>query len=547
MKLDWNVLLETDSAVEEYKGSENWEKGPLHILRKFPEGRLLENRAVVSIRMEADDRVYMNGYQSWTVSEEKGPQDRLFGIHGMPPAITRQYKLDRYGDYHFHKYSGKKGQFHGYSWCWFRHGDTCRFFGSLFEDNGYTVFDYDASAGELVIRKDNELVHVSGDTNIFDLYYAEGNLSDIFDGWFYELGVTPRTREQIAGYSSWYNRYQDISNETIMEDLEGCRKLLKPNDLFQIDDGWEPFIGDWLQADEKKFPEGMKKAADDIHDAGFLAGLWLAPFVAETNSSIYKDHQDWFLKVNGKNWSCGSNWSGFYSLDIDNPEVTDYIRRVFHTVFDEWGYDLVKLDFLYGAAPFGTDDESRAGRMTRAMRFLREVCGDKLILGCGVPLMPAFGIVDYCRIGSDVSLNWDDAAYMRLAHRERVSTKNSITNTLNRGMLNGRAWYNDPDVFFLREDNIQLDQEEKEDLIKLDALLGGVYLTSDNPDSYTQEQRETYYRMREIADAELIHAEMKQNKGIEVLYREKDGTLKNEVLFAKRFRRRRLPRVGRKK
>ncbi len=36
--------------------------------------------------------------------------------------------------------------------------------------------------------------------------------------------------------------------------------------------------------------------------------------------------------------------------------------------------------------------------------IVRECCGDKLILGCGVPLMPAFGKVDYCRIGSDISL-----------------------------------------------------------------------------------------------------------------------------------------------
>ena len=52
------------------------------------------------------------------------------------------------------------------------------------------------------------------------------------------------------------------------------------------------------------------------------------------------------------------------------------MRRVFHRVLDEWGCDLVKLDFLYGAAPFGTAQESRAGRMIRAMDFLREVCGD---------------------------------------------------------------------------------------------------------------------------------------------------------------------------
>ncbi|EKC48560.1 hypothetical protein OBE_15116, partial [human gut metagenome] len=39
--------------------------------------------------------------------------------------------------------------------------------------------------------------------------------------------------------------------------------------------------------------------------------------------------------------------------------------------------------------------------MCEAMDFLRECVGEKMILGCGVPLMPAFGKVDYCRIGAD--------------------------------------------------------------------------------------------------------------------------------------------------
>ena len=44
--------------------------------------------------------------------------------------------------------------------------------------------------------------------------------------------------------------------------------------------------------------------------------------------------------------------------------------------------------------------------MCDAMDLIRECCQDKLVLGCGVPLMPAFGKVDYCRIGADIHLQW---------------------------------------------------------------------------------------------------------------------------------------------
>ena len=41
------------------------------------------------------------------------------------------------------------------------------------------------------------------------------------------------------------------------------------------------------------------------------------------------------------------------------------------------------------------------------MELLRTWCGQKQILGCGVPVMPAFGLVDYCRVSCDVGLDWD--------------------------------------------------------------------------------------------------------------------------------------------
>ena len=188
---------------------------------------------------------------------------------------------------------------------------------------------------------------------------------------------------------------------------------------------------------------------------------------------------------------------------LTTPEVQAYLKQVFDRVLKDWGFDLVKLDFLYGAAPFGNGRESRAGRMQRAMALLRSWCGDKLILGCGVPVMPAFGVVDYCRIGCDVSLDWDDVWYMRLFHRERVSTRQSIGNTVFRRQLNGRAYGSDPDVFFLREENCKLTPQQKDQLATVNALFSGILLTSDMPSRYTLEMREQYAALRDLS----AHAE----------------------------------------
>lgn len=146
--------------------------------------------------------------------------------------------------------------------------------------------------------------------------------------------------------------------------------------------------------------------------------------------------------------------------------------------------------------------------MRRAVNFLRELCGDHLIIGCGVPLMPAFGLVDYCRIGCDVGFDWDGSFIMKMAHRERISTKQSLENTLFRRGLNGRAFGNDPDVFFLRSDNLKLSETQKTMLARADALLGSVFFTSDDMSAYDEEKRETYRALRHLRSAENVRVRM---------------------------------------
>ena len=505
--LEWRVTVGTPDGSEAQMGRVPFSNGPIHIVCTLPEGTLTRAVATVPLQLADGEKIFMNGYQTWTNCPEYTGRSRIRGLRGVPKAVVNRFGFDRYGDYHFVKYPNRSGITHGFSWCYFRLGARFRLIASLDEKPGYTMFRYDSRKGVLTIERDCAGVDCSGKFHAFALFLAEGSEEEVFDRWFAAMKLPAPTAQPLRGYSSWYNRYEDITEQTIRADLSGCEKLLSKGDLFQIDDGWEPAVGDWLEPDETKFPGGLQPLAEQIHDAGFLAGLWLAPFVCRKGSALMEAHPDWLLRVNGEPWSCGSNWGGFYSLDIDNPEVMDYLRRVFHRVLHEWGFDLVKLDFLYGAAPFGTNQESRAGRMIRAMDFLREVCGEKLILGCGVPVMPAFGRVDYCRVSCDVSLDWDDKWFMRLFHRERVSTKQAIENTIFRRQLNGRAYLSDPDVFFLREDNLRLSEEQKLLLARVNALLGGVLLTSDDPSAYTDRQREVYRELLHLRDARQIRVD----------------------------------------
>ena len=488
----------------------------LHITEELPQDVIVLAEASMHVPLGPQGRIFMNGYQTWTYCPEYDRNGKTRGIGHLPKAIIDHYGLDRYGDYDFVDYPNKAGVTHGVSYCYFREGERFRLIASLDEKPGYTLFQYDSASHELRIRRDCEGIRCGGSYPLFDLFLAEGTEDEVFDAWFAALGIRPRTEERIAGYSSWYNRYEDISADSIRADLEGCADQLQPGDLFQIDDGWEPAVGDWLAPDEKKVPQGMKAAADEIHAKGLRAGLWLAPFAAKKGSGLWQEHPDWFLQVDGKPWFAGINWGGFYALDIDHPQVIAYLEQVFDRVFREWGYDLVKLDFLYAAAPVGSDEETRAARMIRAMELLRRLCGDKLILGCGVPLMPAFGLVDYCRVSCDVSLDWDDKPHMRLAHRERVSTRQAIGNSIFRRQLNGRAFLSDPDVFFLRTDNLKLSEEQKHVLATVNSLFGGVLFHSDNMAEYGAAARAQYKLLLENRNARNIRVDA--DDGLTVTY-----------------------------
>ena len=462
--------------------------------------RRSDSELVIKLDCSPDDRLFFNGYQSWTASREMKVTDTVPPVKPFVKAAGTPWGISRYGDDFFIERSGLPGCFHGFSYMYIRSGDVYRLIASTDETTGYTIFYYDAMTRDLRIVKDAGQ-RINSDRSPHVVFY-EGTEDEVFDAWFEAAGIKCRSAKPLAGYTSWYNRFDKITDETITEDLEGCSRILQKGDLFQIDDGWQRCVGDW-ESDPAKFPRGMKASVNDIHDKGYLAGLWLAPYSAARRSDLYRDHPDWLLTHGGSPWYCGSNWGGFYSLDIDKPAVQDYLKGVFDNVFGKWGFDLVKLDFLYSAAPWHTAGgryvgESRGERMCRAMDYLREWCGDGLILGCGVPLWPAFGKVDYCRIGCDAGLDWENTALMREVNREIVSTRNAIGDIYYRRQLDGRAFLNDPDVFFLRDDNIKLTDEQKSMHAKVCAQYGSMLLTSDNLGNYDDRQLAAYNEYLDI-------------------------------------------------
>lgn len=473
---------------------------------------IISASATVSFDFEKDDVAFFNGYQSWTLSRERSPFGTDNIMRRCPKFLDKKYGFSMYGDGHFYKKPYKKGINYGYSYAYIRRGEKYFLFGSLAESSGFTRITFNTRNNTVVFEKDCAGRELDEDYVLFDVLMISGSEKAVFDMWFRYLTVVPLTNEKRTGYTSWYNYYQNISEDIILNDLSAMRALPKKPDVFQIDDGFETKVGDWLSVDEKKFPSGLEPIAKKIKEEGLIAGLWLAPFVCEKESELYSSHPDWLLKnKDGEPVYTGSNWSGMYALDFYNAEVRGYVKECIER-YKNMGFKLFKLDFLYAACVLPRRDKTRGEIMAEAMDFLREACGDCAILGCGVPLLSAFGKVEYCRIGMDMSLSWDDKVFMRLFHAERPSTKRTILNTVYRRQLSGRAFLNDPDVFLLRDYNVALSAEQKHALGTINGLFGGVLFVSDDFSRYSPEQKKRYYEILALNKATNITVEEKNGK-----------------------------------
>lgn len=483
--------------------------------------RIKEFKVIFPYYYKKNSVVFINGYQSWTDSREYFTSEKMSGFSKwkkwvLTKPINAHTGLCRSGDAFFCKYPKGRGEFFGYSYGYVRNDENIDLFASLSESSGYTIVRFDVKKSSVTAEKDFDGVTFRGNSRLIDFVHLNGGYDEVFDKWFEMMNIRCRRTEKKCGYTTWYNYYGNVDENIVKRDLKALSALPEKVDIFQIDDGYQRCIGEWLHHDEKKFPSGMKKLADEIHNNDMLAGLWLAPFAATKNSFIYKEHKDWLVHYdNGKLYPAGANWGGFYAIDFYNQDAAKYIRKVFDTILNDWGYDMVKLDFLYAACIVPMHNKSRGQIMCEAMDFIRDCVGDELILGCGVPLMPSFGKVDFCRVGADVALEWK---YNPYGIREDVSTPNTINCSVFRRGLNGRAFMNDPDVFLLRDNNIKMSFEQRTLIAEINSVFGSLLFVSDNVSQYSREQLEVFLDTIHKRDVKILKAGICKNDIIRVEY-----------------------------
>ncbi len=319
--------------------------------------------------------------------------------------------------------------------------------------------------------------------------------------------------KRITGWCSWYNYYAMINEEVILENLEVVRLTLEKNNLnlnvFLVDDGFTPEMGDWLLT-KPQFPNGMKPIITKIRQAGFIPGLWIAPFLVGNRSELSKQHPDWLVgdKQTGKPYVCMRFYGEFrwhkqseeyHILDVTRPEAAAWLTHVIHTWCFDWGVRYLKADFLHLAMDHGPDRiQTHQDGLTRVefwrkgIGLIREAAGSETVLaGCGVPLWAGVGLFDSVRIGNDMGVYWLESGNYR----------SPLSAIPNRNFLSGILYQTDPDCVLLRSEFHNLTDAETDALVTLAGLTGGVLMTSDKLDEIPDERLELFKRLADLENA----------------------------------------------
>ena len=287
------------------------------------------------------------------------------------------------------------------------------------------------------------------------------SLSLLMDNYATASGraMNARQAKSVSGWCSWYYYYDTLTNADLWQNVHSLTKLPMRDHLevIQIDDGWNlaakgtPRLwGDWEAGG--LFPEGMKAAADGIKAKGFIPGLWLAPFSVDPTSQLYADHPDWLVQDLGSDKP--ADYWGVSALDLTHPEALAFVRRTFERVFNQWGFEYIKIDFLCQAVFPGRRHDrtvTTARAFRNALQIVRDVALDRYILGCGSPMGPAVGIVDAMRLGFDISSRWDIRTPGSTEPWTNLSVRGGFIAPMWRNWMQGRWWQNDADCLLVRD------------------------------------------------------------------------------------------------
>jgi len=264
--------------------------------------------------------------------------------------------------------------------------------------------------------------------------------------------------ETVTGWSDWQYYRHHKTEDDIHRNVEALRTLTErgfPLKYIVIDNGFCRHMSEWLEPSDS-FPSGMAHLGEFVRTRGFELGVWLAPYIANENTRVVKEHPEWLVRdpaTGGSLHQPATNVGPAYVIDFTHPGAVDWLRGIVRAMVRDWGARYIKLD---GPRPrhhegglFHDPDMTGIQMIRRSLEAIRAECDactrDTVIIeGEGI-YGPSIGMVDLQRTTQD---NWDFWYYPESG---KPAMKENMKNDLLSAFMHGRFWHNHRENVILRD------------------------------------------------------------------------------------------------
>ena len=149
----------------------------------------------------------------------------------------------------------------------------------------------------------------------------------------------------LVSYNHWGYTTHELSEERLLAEIDVAVDV--GAEVFTVDAGWYgdkgvPWpqqTGRWRPGD--RLPNGLAPVYDYAHSKGLKCGLWVWIEAAKNDSEIIARHPDWLIERDGHSLD--------NMLDLAKPEVAEWVESEAVRIVEEYGIDLLRLD--YNASP----------------------------------------------------------------------------------------------------------------------------------------------------------------------------------------------------
>lgn len=145
--------------------------------------------------------------------------------------------------------------------------------------------------------------------------------------------------------NSWEAAYFDFNGKTICNLAKDAAEL--GIDMVVMDDGWfgkrdddSSGLGDW-QVNEQKLGCTLGEMIEKINGLGVKFGIWIEPEMVSEDSSLYREHPEWALRIPSRKPVIARNQ---LVLDFSREDVRNHIFDSICRVLDQGNIEYIKWD-----------------------------------------------------------------------------------------------------------------------------------------------------------------------------------------------------------